>query len=131
MNLRGLFMAMAMLKVKDNQVEHCARRNAFGFGLSAVIGDNRRNQHSRLAAGQLGEFRLRGTEQFTLSAGDVVLLMSDGFPEMFNPENEMLGFGKGAEILKEIAAVSSPPEIIDRLVETAGNGQARDRRTTT
>jgi serine phosphatase RsbU (regulator of sigma subunit) len=42
--------------------------------------------------------------------------MSDGFPEMFNPAGEMLGFEKTAEILPGIAA-NSPQKIIDRLVE--------------
>lgn len=59
-----------------------------------------------------------------MSVGDCVLVMSDGFPEMFNVENEMLGFEKAAEILPEIA-VGSAQAIINHLVKVgedwAGN----------
>ena len=54
--------------------------------------------------------------------------MSDGFPEMFNPANEMLGFEKAAEILPQIAEHSAQ-EIIDHLVkigEDWANGRPQD-----
>ena len=56
----------------------------------------------------------------TLAPGDCVVVLSDGFPEMFNPANEMLGFHKAAEILKENADRTSQ-EIINRLIETSDN----------
>ncbi|HEY0047957.1 MAG TPA: PP2C family protein-serine/threonine phosphatase, partial [Pyrinomonadaceae bacterium] len=54
-------------------------------------------------------------QELQLFEGDVVLLLSDGFPEMFNESGEMLGFEKAAEVLPEIAA-NEPDEIIRRLV---------------
>jgi len=54
--------------------------------------------------------------------------MSDGFPEMFNPNNEMLGFEKAAEILPSIAG-NAAPEIIDELVKVGelwANGRPQD-----
>lgn len=66
--------------------------------------------------------------ELSLSAGDCVVLMSDGFPEMFNGENDMLGFEKAAEILPQIAAHSAQ-EIIDHLVKAGedwANGRAQD-----
>ena len=45
-----------------------------------------------------------------------VLMMSDGFPEMFNEQNQMLGFDKAAEVLREIADLA-PQEIINHFVE--------------
>jgi serine phosphatase RsbU (regulator of sigma subunit) len=56
-------------------------------------------------------------EEFSFSSGDTLILMSDGFPEMFNEQNEMLGYEKAAELLKEIHH-HSPQEIINRFVET-------------
>ncbi len=67
-------------------------------------------------------------QQITLSAADVVVLMSDGFPEMFNEQNEMLGFEKAAEILPMIAA-NSAQEIINHLVKVGdewANGRPAD-----
>ena len=57
-----------------------------------------------------------------------IVLMSDGFPEMFNDENEMLGFDKAAEILPKIAE-QTPQEIIDYLVkvgESWADGRPQD-----
>ncbi len=44
------------------------------------------------------------------------MMMSDGFPEMFNEAGEMLDYGKAKTLLKEIAR-DSPQEIINRFVE--------------
>ena len=39
-----------------------------------------------------------------LGAGDAVLLMSDGFPELFNRDHEMVGYARARD---ELAAVGS------------------------
>ena len=66
--------------------------------------------------------------KFKLSAGDCVVVMSDGFPEMFNQNDEILGFEKAAEMLPEIAG-RSPQEIINHFVRVAeiwANGRPQD-----
>ena len=119
MNLRGLFMAMTMIKLKDNSLNICAA----GMPSTLVYrADKKMVEEINIRALPLGgmtNFKYRGQE-ISLETGDVVIVMSDGFPEMFNPENEMLGFDKAAEVLKEIA-MSSPQEIIDRFVEVSRN----------
>ena len=55
-------------------------------------------------------------QTISISEGDAIILMSDGFPEMFNPENEMIGFDKAARILEDVAD-KTPREIINRFVE--------------
>ncbi len=127
MNLRGLFMAMMMLKIKDNRV------NLSIAGMpSALVYRRENNQVEEIAirAMPLGSIAKTNYQEkeFTLEVGDVVVLMSDGFPEMFNVENEMLGFGKAAEILPQFA-MNSPQEIINRLVkvgEDFANGRPQD-----
>jgi len=56
------------------------------------------------------------TCQVDLSKGDVILLLSDGFEERFNINQEMLGDDKAKEILSEIAEESSG-KIIERFVK--------------
>lgn len=46
-----------------------------------------------------------------LAPGDVVVLMSDGFPESFDAERRMLGYERAAAVLRE-SATDSPEEII-------------------
>ena len=53
-----------------------------------------------------------------LAPGDVVVLMSDGYPERFNGKNEMLGYGSAKSVLLEIA-ILPPQEIIEVFVKIA------------
>ena len=91
----------------------------------------------RASTGRVEEVQLKGMplgafsdfpyEEKTveLSAGDTIVLMSDGLPEMFNENQEMLGSLRVEERLKEIGG-KSPQEIINSLAELGerwANGQ--------
>jgi serine phosphatase RsbU (regulator of sigma subunit) len=52
--------------------------------------------------------------------GDTLLLMSDGFPELFNKQKEILDYHNAKEIFRSVAELS-PNKIIDRLCEEADN----------
>ncbi len=127
MNLRGLFMAMAMLKIKDGAMTLCVA------GMPSVLicrAENKTVEEINIRAMPLGSLAKTKyqEQQITLAENDVVVLMSDGFPEMFNAENEMLGFDKAAEILPNIAQ-NSAQEIINHLVkigENFANGRPQD-----
>ena len=128
MNLRGLFMAMAMLKIKDRGAEiaiagmppvliyRSATKQVEEIGIKA------------LPLGAVAKFAYQ-KQEIQLAQGDCLLMLSDGFPEMFNPAGEMLGFKKAAEVLPEIAA-GAPAAIIERLVvigqQWAGSRPADD-----
>jgi serine phosphatase RsbU (regulator of sigma subunit) len=115
MNLRGLYMAMTMLKVKDQRLSvavagmppmliyRAATRTVEEFVIHAM------------PLGSVSHFPY--TQQETsFAAGDTVVLMSDGFAERFNPEGEMLDYQKAKELLGEIAT-GSPQQIVERFVE--------------
>ena len=51
-----------------------------------------------------------------LSSGDVILLMTDGFTERFNINNEMIGDKRAKEILGKFAGESAG-KIIERFVK--------------
>jgi serine phosphatase RsbU (regulator of sigma subunit) len=124
MNLRGLFMAMAMLKIKD-------RRAEIGIaGMPPVLiyrSSTKLVEEIAVRALPLGAVANLSyqKQEIRLFEGDCLLLLSDGFPEMFDDRNEMLGFEKAAEVLSE-SAHRSPQEIIDRLIE-AGESWASGR----
>ncbi len=54
----------------------------------------------------------------TLDAGDTLLLMSDGFPELFNAKNELLGYDRVGDFFLK-AANEEVGEIIEHLKSTA------------
>ena len=114
MNLRGLFMALTILKVKNNQVSLSVA------GMPSVLiyrKETGKVEEISIRAMPLGSVVMFPYEQAEISVatGDTVVLMSDGFPEMFNSENEMIGFEKAAEVLPQIAGKSAQ-EIINHLV---------------
>ena len=46
-------------------------------------------------------------DELILNEGDTLLFMSDGYPELFNPHGEMLGYDKCKEIFGEVADKSA------------------------
>ena len=59
-----------------------------------------------------------------LSVGDTILLMSDGFPELFNDKKEMYGYKRARNLFEELAT-ESPEEIISKL-KNAGSEWVND-----
>jgi serine phosphatase RsbU (regulator of sigma subunit) len=114
MNLRGLFMAMTILKIKDNNMQI----SSAGMPSTLVYrAETKLVEELSIRAMPLGSVAKFPYEQrqISLSAGDCVVILSDGFPEMFNAENEMIGFAEAADVLPDLARNSSQ-EIINRFV---------------
>src|SRR5215813_11725107 len=117
MNLRSLFMAMTIAKVNGYQMTLCSA----GMPPALIY---------RAAQRVVEEISLRGVPlgsltaysyrecSLSLASGDVVVLMSDGYPERFNGKNEMLGYGSAKSVLLEVA-ILTPQEIIEVFVKIA------------
>jgi sigma-B regulation protein RsbU (phosphoserine phosphatase) len=75
--------------------------------------------------GGIADFPYR-METVRLARGDVVLLMSDGFPEAQNEEGIVLGYDRPRAMLSEWGNLD-PQEIVERLTRAArewGGGSA-------
>jgi serine phosphatase RsbU (regulator of sigma subunit) len=117
LNLRYLYMALMLAKVKDNRV----RLSAAGMPPTLVF---------RAATGEVEEVAIQGLplggsavfpyveREIELAPGDTVVFMSDGFPERFNASGEMLDYDRARAVLAEVAD-RSPREIIEHFVRTA------------
>lgn len=115
MNLRALYMAMVMVKVKDGEL----RVSAAGMPSMLVY---------RASTASVEEVAIKGMplgsvvnfpyqqQELHLAAGDAVVLMSDGFPEMFNEQGETLDYATAKMVLAEVAC-RSPQEIINHFVK--------------
>jgi serine phosphatase RsbU (regulator of sigma subunit) len=114
MNLGQLYMAMAIVKIRDHTM------TASSAGMPPIL-------IFRPDAGKAEELELKGmplggfsnfpytTREAVLRPGDTVLLMSDGFPEMFNAAGETLDYPKAREAFEHVAHLQ-PREIIEQLV---------------
>ena len=116
MNLRGLFMALTLIKLKDKNLITCAAGMPSTLVYRAASQTVEEINIRAVPLGSLTSFKYQ-KQEIILETGDCVVVLSDGFPEMFNDENEMLGFGKAAEILLKNAELPAQ-EIIDELVKT-------------
>ncbi len=114
MNLRQLSMALLLARWKAGQL-HLA---GAGMPPALVYRAESGAVESVVTKGMpLGSFAGFPYQQrdLELDPGDTVLLMSDGFPERLNSQDEMLGYDKVSEAFSRVAA-TSPETIIERLV---------------
>ena len=129
MNLRSLFMAMTLVRLKGNHMQ-CSVA-----GMPPILiyrAATRTVEEIPLRGAPLGgltDYAYRQVEVF-LSVGDVVLLLSDGLPELFNAAGEMFGYDRSKESLRANAH-ASPQAVIERLLQTgedwaAGKAAADD-----
>ncbi len=125
MHLGNLFMAMLMVKLDGNKV------SLSSAGMPPVLlfrSDTKIVEEFRLQALPLGgtsEFKY-SLKETVINSGDTLLLMSDGFPELFNKQKEILDYDKAKESFSSFAHLD-PKKIIERLCEKADNwrGEAK------
>ena len=122
MHLGSIYMAMMLVKINKNS----ATITSAGMPPSLIYRENTKSvDEIRLQALPLGgaaDFRYKKQET-NLNSGDTLLLMSDGFPELFNKQKEILDYQKAKEIFGKVA-MFSPDEIINKLCGEAENWRA-------
>ena len=123
MNLRGLFMAMTIVKITGHRLLVSAAGMPSALIYRAASGEVEEIVIRAMPLGSTSNFAYKQHE-YSLLAGDCVVVMSDGFPELFNEQNEMFDYARTRGTFAEVAG-DSPQEIINRFVETgdkwAGN----------
>jgi serine phosphatase RsbU (regulator of sigma subunit) len=122
MSLGNLFMSMTVIRIKDGTVIGSAA------GMPPIL-------HYKKAEDKIDEIVIKSMplgalkdfpyELFSVEVnpGDVMLLLSDGFPELFNPKKELLGYENVKTILKKYVHLSSD-EIVNSLTKEAEDWSA-------
>jgi serine phosphatase RsbU (regulator of sigma subunit)/coenzyme F420-reducing hydrogenase delta subunit len=123
-NLKRMMAGFAMLNISDHKARYI---NAGMPSVYHYIKNkkevNEVKQHNLpLGAMKIGKYR---ATEINLNKGDVLLLMTDGFPELHNPEEKLLGYEKVYSSFKEVAE-KEPEEIIRHLNEE-GNRWRKDK----
>ena len=116
MNFRLLSMCLAILKIENDTV----RISSAGMPPVYIYRNNKREVEEILLKGmplgRVDNFPY-SLEEPMLNSGDVLMLFSDGFPELFNADNELFGFENvKTELLK--TALKSPSDIINSFKNT-------------
>jgi serine phosphatase RsbU (regulator of sigma subunit)/ligand-binding sensor domain-containing protein len=115
MKLQPMYMTLHILRIKESHLE------VIGAGMFPFLifekatGVIREVESAGPPLGAFPHFNYTNSE-FKLSSGDVIVLMTDGFTERFNINNEMIGDKRAKEILVESAGESAG-KIIERFVK--------------
>ncbi|NWF49736.1 MAG: SpoIIE family protein phosphatase [Ignavibacteriaceae bacterium] len=117
MNLGNLYMAMMIASIENSKLKISSA------GMPPLFLYRQKTklvEEIRLPGMPLGSFtNFDYLEKTTsLEDGDTILLMSDGFPELFNPEKQILGYEKAKELFQKTGSKSSS-EIINFLNNAA------------
>ncbi len=116
MGFRKLFMALALARLRGNTLELA------GAGMPPALlfrARTREIETLSLKGIPLGGPGAIGYQKQAVDVepGDTVMLMSDGFPELFRKSGEMLGYEKAVEVFRDIAD-RSPAEILAHFEQT-------------
>jgi serine phosphatase RsbU (regulator of sigma subunit) len=117
MQLGNLYMAMMLVRIKEYKMISSSA------GMPPMLIYRNKTQ-------KIEELVLKGMplgahagfpylqQETELAAGDTILLMPDGFPELFNEEKETLAYTKVKESFKS-GTDKSPSQIIEQLVKNS------------
>ncbi len=119
LNLEYMYMCLAVLKINGYKM----RLSSAGIPPFLIY---RKSQNSieyitmkGMPLGTKTSYPYAESE-IMLTPGDAILVMSDGYPELFNASNEMFGYNKIIDVFRE--TVNSTPEgIIDSLKKSIDN----------
>ncbi len=126
MKLRGLFMAMTMVKVKDNKMSVSIAGMPSVLIYRALSGEVEEVVMRALPLGGMTKYQYQ-QQELALAVNDVVVLMSDGLPERFNPQGEMLEEEAAKQYLAAYAQASAQ-ELIEGLAKLGDDwGGARSQ----
>ena len=117
-------MALTIAKFKNSQMLVAAAGMPFPLIYRSLTGQVEDVALKGMPLGSLADFPYKD-QKVQLQKGDTVLFMSDGFEEMFNPRNEVLGDEQVRDIFINTGA-NSPEQIINHLKE-AGETWAQGR----
>ncbi len=127
LNMRSMFMSMLLFRIKGRT----AVVSSAGMPSPLIY---------RAATREIEEVTLKGMpfgafldfpykeRKIDLLVGDTIVLMSDGFPEMFNDKQETLGYSRVKEVIRDVGG-RPPQEMIEHfsnIGEQWANGRPQD-----
>jgi len=115
MNLGHLYMALLLLKIRNNNVSYSSAGMPPIFVFRSKTGNIEEQIVKGLPLGGIESFNYE-QDKFEIEAGDILLLMTDGFAELFNPNRDTIDFPRVKDIFLR-ASDKSAKDIIHQLVD--------------
>lgn len=117
MNLPQLYMAFALARLKGTTLELVGAGMPPALIYRANTGDVETVDLKGMPLGSVPDYPYE-TQCVKMHKDDVLLLLSDGYPELLRHDDEMLGYNNAKKILFETGHLS-PDDIIQRFKDTA------------
>ena len=127
LNMRPMYMSMLLLRINGRTAVVSSAGMPCPLIYRSATGDVEEVSLKGMPLGAFLDFPYE-QKKLELSTGDAIVLMSDGFPEMFNNEQETLGYSRVKEIIQEVGQ-KRPQEIIGCLAKAGeewANGKGQD-----
>jgi serine phosphatase RsbU (regulator of sigma subunit) len=124
MGLKKMYMAITIAKIKNDHMKIAAAGMPFPLIYRSSTSQVEELTLKGMPLGGFSDFPYQ-EELVQLREGDSILFLSDGFEEMFNPQDEMLGEEQVKKLFQE-SGVKKPKEIISHLTK-AGQTWANGR----
>ncbi len=113
MNLEQLYMALQIARLKGRRLTVSSAGMPPFYVYRTASGSVEEIVLKGMPVGAYAGFPYQQTS-VDLQSGDTVLFLSDGFPERFNLESEILGYGRVKEIFGECGMLG-PEAVIDHM----------------
>ncbi len=123
-----MFMSMTIAKLSKNKIILSSAGMPFTLLYRFEKNAVEELEVKGMPMGSMKDFPYQ-SEEVNIKPGDVILFMSDGFPELFNEDSDMLGYDKAVEIFNEAANKKSGDVIQQLIIEAkswAGNYPLKD-----
>jgi serine phosphatase RsbU (regulator of sigma subunit) len=127
LNMKSMFMAMLLLRIKNNSVVASSAGMPYPIVYRAATGTVEEIVLKGMPLGAFSDFPYE-EKKFCISEGDAVVLMSDGFPEMFNEKRETFGYSRVRDIVFQAGSKTSK-EIVEHLSKVGeewSNGESQN-----
>jgi len=124
MNMKRMMMGFTMLNIKNHkfQLINAGMPPVFLFCNKSQSVEE--IQKHGIPIGAMNQARFNAMNR-SMDKGDVILLMSDGMPELQNPDNEMYGYERIRENFKKVS--KKTPEEIIKFLKDEGSAWVNDK----
>jgi len=112
-----MLMAMTVAKLSKDKIILSSAGMPFTLLYSSQKNEVEELEVNGMPMGSMKDFPYR-SEEVNIKSGDVILFMSDGFPELYNENNNMLGYDKSVELFCA-AANKKSEDVIQQLINEA------------
>ncbi len=115
MQLQLIYMALTVFKLENHVLQVSAAGMPPVYFYSSKEDSLKEITLKGMPLGAVWDFDYQW-HKIAVQSGDVLFFMSDGFPELFNLNHEILGYDRVPDILAPLVH-KSPQEIVSKLVE--------------